>query len=77
LGSKAKRLADQGLGVGKVAGNGTHFRPHLNCRDPDVIGWLPTRVDGGRAWTAEEAVAELAERFGIDAAGLRQVLSGQ
>ncbi len=22
--------------MGKIAGNGTHFRPHLNCRDPDV-----------------------------------------
>jgi hypothetical protein len=22
--------------VGKIAGNGTNFRPHLNCCDPDV-----------------------------------------
>src|SRR5262249_49147189 len=37
FGSTAKRLADQGLRVGKIAGNGTNLRPHLNCCDPDLI----------------------------------------
>jgi len=51
----------------------------LGCAPAALTGLRLCRRPGtaGPAWTAEEDVADLAERFGTDAAGLRQGLSGK